>query len=158
MFDRYGPIGQVVEDILPAHMMSLALDRLYAEGFEVRLDTRGYLNNSMLKSLKKCPGQELVIAHKADDAARAIMNHVGFDDAVTAVVAISLLLVKLVDENLYLDPSNQAILSALQIVADTREDENPDTANTLRVAEAKAGRMLDECLRAGWYNHAKLPN
>lgn len=156
--NRHGPIAQAVEELLPAHIMSLAIDQLYKEGFEIRLDTREYLNTSMMTVLKKHPGQHMTIAKKADTIAGDIMRHVNLEDAKTALLAASFMILKLVEEKLYLDEQNQSVLSALMIVADARDDENPDNAHLVPAAEKKAKLMLDEALLQGLYCHTVVPN
>lgn len=145
---------QAVEDLLPAHIMSVAIDKLYEEGFEIRLDTRGYLNNAMVAVLRRHTGQEAVIASRTDSLADDIMRPVSFNDAQTALLAASFLTLKLVEEKLFLDAGNQAVLSAMMIVADARDDENPEWTKLVPAAAQKAGQMLDECLRRGLYCHA----
>lgn len=148
------PVFKAVEELLPSHMMLLAVDKLYKDGYEIRLDTRGYLNRGIINILK--PHSEstaLQIAMRTDDYAKAIMRYVDFDEAVTALMAVSMVICKLVEERLYHDEKNQSVLSALMILADAREDDNPDMAPKWNLASEKAGRMFDEIMRQGFYNH-----
>jgi len=158
MMNRFGPIAQAVEDLLPAHMMSLAIDRLYAEGYELRLDTRGYLNNAMIAVLRRDEINAHTIATLAENHAMKIMKHVSLDDSKTALLAAAFLLEKLVAEQLYLDATNQSVLTALMIVADATEDDNPEWAALVPTAQLKASKMLGQCLTEGLYCHAKVPN
>lgn len=146
----FGAIQQSVEDLVLPHMMSLAVDKLYSEGFELRLDARGYLNNAIKVILRRHTGQELVVARKADDLARRIMREVDFDDAKLALLAISFFACKLVEEELYLDKDNQAVLTALMVIGDSRDD-NPEFDKMTETAQDKAGKMLKVCLGLGMY-------
>lgn len=147
-------IQQAVEDLLPAHVMALAIDKLYEQGYEIRLDTRGYLNNAIKKVLLRHTGQEMVVARRADALSDDIMRPVSFSDARVVLLAASYMLLKLVEEKLYLDQDSQAVLTALMIVADANEDENPDLNRLIPEAREKAAQMLNECLRVGLYRHA----
>lgn len=151
-------VQKAVEDVLPAHIMSVAIDKLYQNGFELRLDTRGYLNNAIMAVLRRHTGQELVIAQRADAMADDILRPIAFDDAQTVLLAASYFLLKLVDEELFLDKNNQAVLSALMIVTDADSDENPEWHHLVPSARAKAGQLLSECLNRGLYSHAVVKN
>lgn len=134
--------------------MSLAIDKLYASGWEIRLDTRGYLNNWLKRVLERDPVTAELVALRTDRLADEILRPINFDDAQTVLLASSFLMLKLVEEQLYLDTDNQAVLSAIMIVADARDDGNPDWVKLVPNAQAKAGLMLDECLRQGLYAHS----
>lgn len=154
MFNIKSQVQRAVEDLLPAHIMSVAIDKLYESGFEIRLDTRGYLNNWLMAVLKRDPTIAAMVATQTDVTADDILRFVSFDDAQTVLLAASFLMLKLVEEKMYLDAGNQAVLSALMIVADAEHDENPEWAKLVPVAKEKAGKMFDECLRQGLYCHA----
>jgi hypothetical protein len=149
-------IREAVEELLPAHIMCVAIDKLYSAGYEIRLDTRGYLNNHMVKVLRAHPHCANAIASRTDSMADDIMRPVFFDDPKQVLLAASYLMLKLVDEKMYLDADNQAVLSALMITADADGDENPELHKIIGIAKQQAGKMFDECLRQGLYCHATI--
>lgn len=150
---KYGPIAQAVEDLLPTHMMALAITQLYKEGYELRLDARGYLSNAFKAVIERHPGHEAVVARRVDDAAKTVFRGADLGDAKMALLATAYLVLKLVEEGLYLDQTSQAVLTAIMIAADADEDENPENHDDVPTARRKAERMLSECLRAGYYDH-----
>lgn len=154
---RFGSVAATVEELIAPHMMALAVEKLYADGYELRLDARGYLDNAVKALVLRHTGQEMVVAKKADDYATKIMRHVDFDDAETALLAISYMIAKLVQEELYPDKTNQAVLTALMVIGD-KDDDSPEFQRVDKIAREKAGKMLDECLRLGLYSQTVVVN
>lgn len=150
------PVEVAAEGAVLPHMMHLAVGRLYHEGYELRLDTRGYLNNAVRRAVLAHPGNEVKIARAADRMATDLMRNTSFDDSKLALLAISYFALKLVDEGLVHDPQAQEILVAMMVVADAEPDENPEMAAMVKKAKEKAGDMFSEALRMGMYNFARL--
>lgn len=147
-----------VEALLPAQMMGIAMDVLYKDGYELRLDTRGYLNNSLRAGIMKYEHMALMVADRTNKEAENILRHVGFDNPIVAIMAASFLICKMVNEGLYLDKTNQAVLSALMIIADAEEDGNEEMVGFIKLAREKAGKMLDTLLASGFYQHIVVPD
>lgn len=142
----------IVEEALPAFALQLALEKLYAEGYEIRLDARGYLDNTLRKTLSKQPHMAQSLAISINDFAMKMLRLVGFDDARVVLLSVAFFNLKLVEEGLFSDAENQAILTSLMIVADAREDDNPEYADFVPLAVKKAGKLLDLCIVEGMYN------
>lgn len=149
----------LAEELCVPHMMSLSMEKLYADGYELRLDARGYLDNSMRAILRRAgPSTYLDVARKSDTFAAELMRDTDFDDAKTALLATSYFVLKLVDENLIHDKTSQAVLCALMVTSDANEDENPESHNLVKKAQDKAGKMLSRALQRGMFNHMQVKN
>ncbi len=68
------------------------------------------------------------------------------------LLAVCHFILKLVDEGLYHDPTDQAVLTALALADDARDNPDWDGANEV-VAQAQAGIVLDRCRLMGLYNN-----
>jgi hypothetical protein len=137
-------------------MMHLAFAKLQDEGYELRLDACGYLNNSLKAILLRDKNISLAVAKEADDMATSLMRETDFDDAKVALLACSYFVLKLVEEGIHPDKTSQSVLVALMITADANEDENPDLHNLIPLAQEKAGKMLSRALDRGMYNMVSI--
>ena len=142
---------RAVELGLPAHLLWLSADRLRQEGWTLRGDTLLHLSRASAAGLAGL-GYDAVrrCSQRIDQAASAALRDLSFDDPRDGLMSCALLTVKLVDEALFPDPTNQAVLVSMLLLEDARlaGSELPPERSVLR---ENAGRMLRTLNLQGYF-------
>lgn len=113
----------LVEQILPAHMMTLMLEQCGSVGVEARADLIHKLNNAAAAPLASLDMFSVSrIAKKTDDAARALLHELSPDDPREGLYVSAMLAIVLLDEGLITDPQNMAVLVGLLLMEDVKDD------------------------------------
>src|SRR5262245_24255998 len=113
----------LVEHCLPAHQFALMAEHGAREGWELRADIVRYLNNAAVAPLKGlAPGDVQRVARQVDELAHALMRDTSLNDPRYGFMCCSLFTLRLVDEKLFPDARNQAVLVSLLMVEEAKVD------------------------------------
>jgi hypothetical protein len=148
-----------VELSLPAHMLFLMMEECQKHGYELRADVLAKLNQAAVAPLSRTNTLNVArLATQVDDNARVLLSALSPDDPRDGLFCCAQFVLKLVDEGRLNDPKNMAVLVALLLMDDVRDD-RPDTNGALavwRVDESRwqdaAGRMLSRAVLLGLYS------
>lgn len=111
---------------LPAHMMFLMLEQAMKIGWQMRADVLHKLNNAAGAPLAECdPFDVSRLAKRIDESAHALLRDLSPDDPVEGLYCCAMFAMVLVDEGYLTDRQNMAVLVALLLLSDARDD-SPD--------------------------------
>lgn len=147
-----------VELALPAHMMFLMVEECRKIGLELREDVAHKLNVASASPLSRLDTLSVArVAKQIDDLARSILHDLSPDDPRDGLYSCAQFCLKLVDERRINDPQNMAVLTALLLMDDLK-DERADAEGmepVWRLEEKRwqdnAGRMMMRAVLAGFY-------
>ena len=112
-----------IELALPAHLLALMAHELRRQGWELRADVGTYLNNAAVLPLTGLDDLRVsLLAKKIDDMAKAMLHELAPDDARPGLLAVAQFVAMLVDEAVFEDARNPAVLTALLLLDEARED------------------------------------
>lgn len=148
----------MLERAIPAYMMLLMLDRCKAEGFEGRADLRHHLNVASVAPLSQTNGQGIAfMAREVERVSELLTKDLGTDTALEGLYVCAAFALLLVDEGRLADKDNQAVLCALLLLDDAK-DETPDVngerpvwAIKSRQLEDAAGKLIIRANLLGFY-------
>jgi hypothetical protein len=136
----------VVELALPAYMMAYMVEATQKSGFILRADVIAHLGRAAVLPLTRIAEASVsLMARKITDAAAELLRELNPDDPRHGLYCLTMFVLMLVDEELFPDPRNQAVLVALLLLDDVKNDK-PDVNGELPVWK------LDEIL---WKTEAK---
>lgn len=116
-----------VEASLPAHMMFLMMEECQKIGLDMRADTLHRLNVAAASPFAKLETfAARRAAQKADDVARSLLTMMSPDDPRDGLYASAMFALTLVDEGFIRDPQNMAVLVALLLMDDLKDDRPDD--------------------------------
>ena len=116
-----------IELALPAHLLALMAHELRRQGWELRSDIGAYLNNAAVLPLTGLDDLRVsLLAKKIDDTAKAMLHELAPDDARQGLLAVAQFVAMLVDEAVFDDARNPAVLTALLLLDEAREDPGKD--------------------------------
>ena len=142
---------------LPAHLLWLSADRLTREGWRLRPDVFVQLSRAAAAALVGVePRRVSRCARAIDDAAVSLLRELSFDDPRDGILSCAMLTVKLVDESLYEDPTNQAVLVSLLLIQDA-EEAGSDFSFDVRMLQNSVGKMLKRLNLLGYYQSIVIP-
>ena len=114
---------KIVETALPAHLMFLMMEECQKIGLELRADTMHHLNNAAAAPLAQLDTFSVArLAKKIDDIARSLLNDLSPDDPRHGLYCCAMFTLMLVDEGWLQDKGNMAVLVALALLDDIRND------------------------------------
>lgn len=119
---------KVLEKTVPAHMLVLMIEACMKKGFEVREDVLMHLNNAAVAPLARL--DELTIsrlAKRTDELAGQYLNRLAPDDPRDGLYCCVMFVLTLIDEGLWDDAKNQAVLVSLLFMEDVK-DERKDSS------------------------------
>lgn len=115
---------EVIERCVLATMLGSVVESLQRQGMTLRADVLKYLNTAAAAPLGALrPAEVGVHARHAVDMSDALLKSINEDDLRTVLLIVCLFIEKLVDEGLFVDVQNQAVLIAMLIVTEAKEDE-----------------------------------
>ena len=143
---------------LPAHMMYLMIEAAVGKGLVVRADVLHKLANASAVPLAK---ESMVnvsrLAKRVDDAARVLLRDLSPDNPIEGLYCCAMFVLTLVDEGYLLDRQNMAVLVALLLLADVRDQEK-DAEGTRPISslnearwQAAGKKLLNRALIVGYY-------
>ena len=136
----------VVELALPAYMMAYMVEATQKRGFILRADVIAHLGRAAVLPLTRIAEASVsLMARKITDAAAELLRELNPADPRHGLYCLAMFVLMLVDEELFPDPRNQAVLVALLLLDDVKNDK-PDVNGELPVWK------LDEIL---WKTEAK---
>lgn len=116
-----------VEASLPAHMMFLMMEQCQKIGLEMRADTMHRLNVAAASPFAKLDTfAARRAAQKTDDVAQSLLHTLSPDDPRDGLYASAMFALVLVDEGFIRDPKNMAVLVALLLMDDLKDDRPDD--------------------------------
>ena len=149
---------QVIERCVPAHMLVLMLDEAKKAGFEIRADVMHHLNMASAAPMAQLdPFSVSRLARRVDDVARALLEDLSPDDPRHGLYCCAMFVLLLVDEGRLFDVQNQAVLVAMLLMDDVKDDKKDVNGQLAvwRVEEIKwktaAKKMLHRAMLAGFY-------
>jgi hypothetical protein len=136
----------IVERALPAHMLFLMMEECQKIGYGLRADVMRHLNMAAAAPLASCDQLSVArLARRIDDAATTLLHDLSPDDPRHGLYCCATFTLLLVDEGRIEDKGNQAVLAALLLLDDVKDD-RPDEEGQ------GAGWRLQE---GRWRNEAK---
>jgi hypothetical protein len=113
----------VVELALPAYMMAYMVEEAQKKGFILRADVIAHLGRAAVLPLTRIAEASVsLMARKITDAAATILRELNPDDPRHGLYCLAMFVLMLVDEELFSDPRNQAVLVALLLLDDVKND------------------------------------
>ena len=148
-----------LEKTVPAHLIQLAIEECVRQGYEFRSDIQMRLDQNIAAKVSKyADGWQLKrIARRIDDTASACLRRLNADDAKEMLYCAAMFSLVLVDEGLLDDPANIAVLVALLLMEDAKDENKDEQGNQplYALAEArwrsKAKEMLVTAHLSGLY-------
>ena len=113
----------VVETAIPAHMMFLAAQAVITEGYVLRADVAKSLNGATaapFQALMAFPDRTKQAAARVDAVVSSMLNRLNPDKTVHALYVSAMLAVVLVDEGLFVDVDNVAVLTGMVLLEDLK--------------------------------------
>lgn len=149
---------EAVQQAVPAHMMFLMMEQCQGAGLELRADVLHHLNNAAAAPLAKLDALSISrAAQRIDDVARLLLHELSPDDPRHGLYCCTQFVLTLVDEGRFSDAKNQAVLVALLLMDDVKDD-RPDTDGALPVWreeqikwEQEAKKMLRRANLLGYF-------
>jgi hypothetical protein len=139
----------LVELCTPSHLLVLMAHQLGRRGWQLRSDIVGYLNNAAAAPLA---GLESVtisrLAKRVHELARTLLRVVA-DDPRQGMITCALFTLTLVDEGLFPDARNQAVLTSLLLLEEARAE--GEWVFDQPRAKADVGKMLVRARLQGFY-------
>ena len=112
-----------VEQALPAHMMFLMMEQAQKLRLELRADVLLHLNRAAIAPLVRLDELSVArVARRIDDAAKTLLHDLSADDARHGLYCCAMFSLMLVDESRLADIRSQAILVALLLLNDIKDD------------------------------------
>jgi hypothetical protein len=131
-----------IEHGIPPHLLFVACEALQAKGWRMRRDVLRHLNTAASAALA---GQDQITVRRCAKAIEQTVNEMlhgaSPDDPRDAVLVCAFWLLKLVEAGLFQDTGNTAVLAAIHIMEDAKEDDN------WRMNEAWLGETAKAMLR-----------
>lgn len=145
-------LRSAVERGIPAHLLYLSAERLKRDGYILREDVFINLDRASVAALTGLSSEQVrQAATQIDETATAILRDMSFDDPRDCIISCAYLILKLVDEGLYTDVQNQAVLVATLLTVDSR-DSGSDIPYNEAVLKKNVGRMIVQLSLRGFYN------
>lgn len=149
---------KVVERCVPAHMLFLMMEECQKIGYELRSDVMHHLNVASVTPLAGLDTLSVArLARRVDDVARSLLHDLSPDDPRHGLYCCAMFILKLVDEHRLDDRQNQAVLVALLLMDDVRDDrkdaggQEPVWRLEERQWKEEAGRLLFRAMMQGLY-------
>lgn len=149
------PLGdeqERVETALPAHLLFLMLEEVTAKGvYEFRPDIMIKLNRASIVPLRDLDPLTITrVAGRTDEIARTLINGLSLDDTRLGLASSAFFILKLVDEGLFTDRTNLAVVTALLLIEDMRA-EGSEWPNAEVACQLYASKMLRSARLLGCY-------
>ena len=148
----------VIETALPAHMMFLMMEECQKAGYELRADVMHHLNVASVAPLSRIDTFSVArLAKQIDDAARSLLRDLSPDDPRHGLYCCAQFILTLIDEGRWSDARNQAVLVALLLMDDAKNDDKDAYGNEAvwRVEEQRwkegAKKLLQRAMLLGFY-------
>jgi hypothetical protein len=153
-----GPREQAALDLaLPSHMLWLCADLLRADGWRLREDIFLLLSQAAGAALKGLNKWEVWrTSVKIEEVGIGVIRDMSFDDPRDGLVSCAALTLKLVDEKLFADSGNQAVLVSLLIMNDA-QDSGSEMPFHQEVLSRNVGTMLFRLRMYNCYQKLVLP-
>lgn len=149
--DRWIREHRAAELALPAHLLWVMTDDVRKKGWIPRADVFEHLNRGAAAALNGLDQVSIPrVAKRIDDLARDILREMHFDDERDGLISCAMLVSKLVEERLYPDTTNQAVLVSLLLIDDAMDAGSELPFNEARIKQ-NVGRMLSKLATAGYY-------
>lgn len=147
-----------VETALPAHLLFLMLEKVTEEKvYEFRPDILVKLNRAAIVPLSDLDPLTITrVAGRTDELARALIAGLSLDDSRLGLASSAFFILKLVDEGLFQDRTNLAVVVALLLIEDMRA-EGSEWPNAEVACQLYASKMLRSARLLGCYLSEKTP-
>lgn len=127
------PDETYMELCLPAHLMTLMVEQTSKKGFALRMDVAHNMNVASVAPMSELDVFSIRrIAKRVDDVANTLLHGLAPEDPRDGLYACCVFCMVLVEEGLLTDKTNQAVLVAMLLLDDLK-DERPDTEGQLAV-------------------------
>jgi hypothetical protein len=121
--------------VVPPLMLFLMLEQAKLAGMEVRADVLHRLNVASVAPLSRLDTLGVArIAKRADETARSLLHELSPDRPEFGVYCCAQFILTLIDEGRWTDPKNMAVLTALLLMDDVKDD-LPDVHGMMPVSK-----------------------
>jgi hypothetical protein len=118
---------RVVEKALPAHMMFLMMEECQKIKLELRADVMVHLNRAAIAPLVRLDELSVArVARRIDETARILLRDLAPDDPRHGLYSCAMFVLVLVEEGRLADVGNQAVLTAMLLMEDIKDDRKDD--------------------------------
>ena len=149
---------RVVEKALPAHLMFLMMEECQKIKLELRPDAMAHLNRAAVAPLVRLDELSMArVARRIDETARTLLRDLAPDDPRHGLYSCAMLVLVLAEEGRLSDVGNQAVLTAMLLMEDIKDDRKDDRDEGVvwPLVEARwkkdAGKLLSRCVLMGLY-------
>lgn len=120
----------ILERSVPPHMLFLMVQQCQKMGLELRADVLHHLDVAAAAPLSQLDTLSVArIAKRVDDIATGLLNDLSPDDPRDGLYACAQFILTLVDEGRLLDVNNQAVLVALLLMDDLKDERKDADGN-----------------------------
>lgn len=147
-----------VEGALPALMMFLMMEQCKKLGIEVRADVLHNLNQAAVVPLSRLDALSVSrVAKRVDETATTLLRDLHADDPREALYVCAMFALLLVEEGRIFDKGNQAVLVALLLMEDVKDEEadvngfRPVWLVNEKKWKSAAGKLLNRAMIMGLY-------
>ena len=151
-----------VEACLPALMLFLMMEQCRKIGLELRADVMDHLNRATIAPLAKLDELSVArVARRVDESARTLLHDLSPDDPRHGLYCCAMFCMTLVDEGRFVDVQNQAVLVAMLLLDDIKDDSKDVRGDGVvwRLQEhswkTEAGKLLQRAILMGLYTDGK---
>lgn len=114
--------ADTLEKMVPAHMLALILEKCMEAGFEARSDVLHHLNNAAVAPIAKEDAFTISrLARRTDEIAGNLLSLLDGDPR-EGLYTVSMFVMTLIDEGLWSEVRNQAVLVSLLLLEDVKDD------------------------------------
>jgi hypothetical protein len=139
-----------VELATPAHMLVLMAHELAKQGWVLRGDVERYLHNASVLPLAGLDELSVArVARRIDEVSSILLHRLSPEAPREGLLAIASFVLVLVDEGLFDDPLNQAVLASLLLLDEARLEDDWRLAEA--AARQAAHRLLAQARLLGLY-------
>lgn len=143
----------LTEASLPAHLLYLMACDIFKKGWQLRGDMVMNLNAAAaapFTAAKQDPMLVAMAAARVDSVAKTLLHSISPDDPRDGLLSCAYFTIKLVDEGLLQDPTNNAVTISLALIEDAT-DEGNEWSSRQEGIKKDVGIMLSRARLMGLY-------
>ena len=135
----------VVELALPAYMMAYMVEATQKRGFILRADVIAHLGRAAVLPLTRIAEASVsLMARKITDAAAELLRELNPDDPRHGLYCLAMFVLMLADEELFPDTANQAVLVALLLLDDVKNEQAQTSTESFRYWKLDEEILVEE--------------
>lgn len=148
----------ITESVFPCHLLWVATAETRKLGYSLRMDVQDKLNTGAAVPLARLKPLAISrVASKVDSLVTLSLEVVGADDPRHGLYTAAMLVLVLIEEGLFKDPSNVSVTVALLLLEELKEDGHTDGYGYDEARlKTDAKRMLQRLRLQGMYPNTLL--